>query len=78
MIFNFILKILQLIKTGIDSGISSPGTRSTDEWGEFNHISDKKFFSFEEIRDEIIAETDSKTGGSKSKGDYVLIVNFNT
>ncbi|KGG52864.1 hypothetical protein DI09_12p320 [Mitosporidium daphniae] len=60
--------ILQLIKTGADSGISSPGASSTDEWGVFNHIPDKKLFNFDEIRDEIITETDAKTGGNKSKG----------
>ncbi len=36
-----------------------------DEWGEFLHIPGKKFFNFDEIRNEIVAETDRKTGGTK-------------
>ena len=35
---------------------------NTDEWGEFLHIPGQKFHDFNKIRDEIVKETDSKTG----------------
>ncbi|KAL9093612.1 MAG: hypothetical protein Q9159_000141 [Coniocarpon cinnabarinum] len=44
------------------------GLRSTDkeanieEWGEFLHVPGQKFYDFNKIRDEIVKETDSKTG----------------
>ncbi|KAI9101164.1 Dynamin central region-domain-containing protein [Phlyctochytrium arcticum] len=33
-----------------------------EEWGEFLHIPGKKFSNFDEIRDEIVKETETKTG----------------
>ncbi|CAK9435320.1 uncharacterized protein LODBEIA_P57150 [Lodderomyces beijingensis] len=33
-----------------------------DEWGEFLHLPGKKFYNFEDIRTEIVRETDAKTG----------------
>ena len=33
-----------------------------DEWGEFLHIPNKKFYDFNEIRNEIVKETEAKTG----------------
>lgn len=36
--------------------------RGTEEWGEFQHIPNKKFTDFNEIRNEIVRETDLKTG----------------
>ena len=35
---------------------------NADEWGEFLHLPNKKFYNFEEIRNEIVRETDAKTG----------------
>lgn len=35
---------------------------NTDEWGEFLHIPGQKFYDFNKIRDEIVKETESKTG----------------
>lgn len=35
---------------------------NADEWGEFLHLPNKKFFNFEDIRTEIVRETDAKTG----------------
>ena len=35
---------------------------NADEWGEFLHIPGQKFFDFNKIRQEIVRETDSKTG----------------
>lgn len=33
-----------------------------EEWGEFLHLPNKRFYNFEEIRQEIVRETDAKTG----------------
>lgn len=33
-----------------------------EEWGEFLHLPGKRFYNFEEIRTEIVRETDAKTG----------------
>lgn len=35
---------------------------NADEWGEFLHIPGQKFFDFNKIRDEIVKETEAKTG----------------
>lgn len=35
---------------------------NADEWGEFLHIPGKKFYNFDEIRQEIVNETDKTTG----------------
>lgn len=35
---------------------------NAEEWGEFLHLPNKKFFNFEDIRTEIVRETDAKTG----------------
>lgn len=35
---------------------------NTDEWGEFLHIPGQKFHDFNKIREEIVRETESKTG----------------
>lgn len=38
-----------------------------EEWGEFLHLPGRKFHNFDEIRREIIAETDRVTGGATGK-----------
>ncbi|KAJ2064339.1 vacuolar protein sorting-associated protein 1 [Coemansia sp. S146] len=38
------------------------GEENPDEWGEFLHLPGKKFFNFDEIRQEIVQDTDRKTG----------------
>ena len=45
---------------------SSPGQMedNADEWGEFLHLPGKKFFNFDEIRQEIVKETDKVTGAN--------------
>ncbi|KAI8819351.1 Dynamin central region-domain-containing protein [Fimicolochytrium jonesii] len=44
-------------------GASTPTAPSeVDEWGEFLHIPGKKFSNFDEIREEIVKETEAKTG----------------
>lgn len=35
---------------------------NVDEWGEFLHIPGQKFYDFHKIRDEIVKETEAKTG----------------
>lgn len=35
---------------------------NAEEWGEFLHLPNKKFYNFEDIRTEIVRETDAKTG----------------
>lgn len=47
------------------NGTSSPpngATGEVEEWGEFLHVPGKKFTNFDEIREEIVRETDAKTG----------------
>jgi replication fork clamp-binding protein CrfC len=44
------------ISTGIDKEANA------DEWGEFLHIPGQKFHDFHKIRDEIVKETEAKTG----------------
>jgi dynamin 1-like protein len=38
-----------------------------DEWGEFLHIPDKKFYNFDKIREEIVKDTELKTGKNAGK-----------
>ncbi|KAJ1847274.1 vacuolar protein sorting-associated protein 1, partial [Coemansia sp. RSA 486] len=38
------------------------GEENPNEWGEFLHLPGKKFFNFDEIRDEIVNDTERKTG----------------
>jgi replication fork clamp-binding protein CrfC len=41
------------------------GGKSGPEWGEFLHMPGRKFHSFQQIRQEIVRETDRLTGGNK-------------
>jgi dynamin 1-like protein len=41
---------------------TSDSESNVDEWGEFLHIPGQKFHDFNKIRDEIVRETESKTG----------------
>lgn len=41
---------------------ASDKAANTEEWGEFLHIPGQKFFDFNKIRDEIVRETEVKTG----------------
>ncbi|MCJ1310383.1 vacuolar protein sorting-associated protein 1 [Agyrium rufum] len=65
--------ILQLInheqsdKAPVQNGIKKEDSTGDSEanaaeWGEFLHIPGKKFFDFNKIREEIVRETESKTG----------------
>lgn len=51
------------LQNGVNGDIKSEDSQANvDEWGEFLHIPGQKFYDFNKIRDEIIKETDSKTG----------------
>ena len=64
--------ILQLINRASQStpqtnGVSeeaktADSQNNSDEWGEFLHIPGQKFHDFNKIRDEIVRETEAKTG----------------
>ncbi|MCJ1330802.1 vacuolar protein sorting-associated protein 1 [Thelotrema lepadinum] len=65
--------ILQLINRPSTSNTQTNGVNGVsdkdpktdnnkDEWGEFLHIQNRKFYDFDQIREEIIRETDAKTG----------------
>lgn len=48
---------------GVPEGIETTDIESNlEEWGEFLHIPGQKFYDFNKIREEIVRETDSKTG----------------
>lgn len=59
--------ILQLInRPSLEkAGAQTNGTTDRDpkdEWGEFLHVPGQKFFDFNKIREEIVRETEAKTG----------------
>eukprot|EP00529_Nitzschia_sp_RCC80_P013744 CAMPEP_0113520112 /NCGR_PEP_ID=MMETSP0014_2-20120614/43897_1 /TAXON_ID=2857 /ORGANISM="Nitzschia sp." /LENGTH=743 /DNA_ID=CAMNT_0000417911 /DNA_START=82 /DNA_END=2313 /DNA_ORIENTATION=+ /assembly_acc=CAM_ASM_000159 len=47
------------------SSASLPPGDSKEEWGEFLHMPGRKFHSFQQIRQEIVRETDRLTGGNR-------------
>lgn len=49
---------------------------ASEEYGEFNHIPDKRFYKFDEIRDEIVADTNAKTGGNRTKAVSDVPINL--
>ncbi|SHO78371.1 Dynamin-like GTPase required for vacuolar sorting [Malassezia sympodialis ATCC 42132] len=55
--------VLQLINRPSASGATEPtGQTNEDEWGEFLHLPGEKFHDFQKIRDEIVRDTELKTG----------------
>ncbi|KIK03826.1 hypothetical protein K443DRAFT_676483 [Laccaria amethystina LaAM-08-1] len=59
--------VLQLINrsavpgaNGVDKGTDKAA--NPDEWGEFLHLPGEKFYDFTKIRDEIVRDTEAKTG----------------
>ena len=64
--------VLQLINKPAGSntekvdGLNQTNGENPDEWGEFLHRPGVKFYNFDKICDEIIADTDSKTGNTKN------------
>lgn len=58
--------ILMLQSTRVPPGTVVPDNQTNEyEWGEFSHIPGKKFHNFDDIRQEIINETDRSTGHNK-------------
>ncbi len=64
--------VLQLIHTSKNANATAKDEKAqeksennSEEWGEFLHLPNKKFFDFNEIRQEINAETDRLTGKNK-------------
>lgn len=55
---------------GIDIGLKADGQKpngndsqiNENEWGEFLHLPNEKFYDFSKIRAEIVRDTEAKTG----------------
>lgn len=58
------------------NGVDSAGDKAAnaDEWGEFLHLPGEKFYDFNKIRDEIVRDTEAKTG--KNAGISPLPINL--
>jgi len=66
------IQILQLINRAAsgntptspkkDEAPSSDAQENQDEWGEFLHLPGQKFYNFNKIREEIVKDTELKTG----------------
>ncbi|KAI9489837.1 putative vacuolar dynamin-like GTPase VpsA [Zychaea mexicana] len=54
--------ILQLINRPASTDKSNSSDKEGDEWGEFLHLPGQKFYDFDKIRDEIVRDTELKTG----------------
>jgi replication fork clamp-binding protein CrfC len=64
-VLQLINREAQTAKTnGVKQEISGGADKeaNADEWGEFLHIPGQKFYDFNKIRDEIVKETEAKTG----------------
>jgi len=73
--------VLQLINRtpapqGSMNGVDNAGDKAAnaDEWGEFLHLPGEKFYDFNKIRDEIVRDTEAKTG--KNAGISSLPINL--
>ena len=47
-------------------GLNADNGENPDEWGEFLHRPGVKYYNFDKICEEIVADTDAKTGNSKN------------
>lgn len=63
-----------LLNLSQESEVKGQSEDNAQEWGEFLHLPGKKFFNFEEIRQEIVNETDAKTG--KNQGISSVPINL--
>ena len=63
--------VLQLVNTpasakpnGVkqEDGANTDTAANSDEWAEFNHLPGKRFYDFNKVREEIVRDTDAKTG----------------
>ncbi|WFD06087.1 dynamin GTPase [Malassezia vespertilionis] len=69
--------VLQLIHRVPENGVIAPRHEdgsSPDEWGEFLHLGSEKYFDFNKIREEIMRDTELKTG--KNAGISPLPINL--
>lgn len=70
--------ILMLVNSRLPEGVSLediPDNKTNEyEWGEFSHLPGKKIHDFNEIRDEIVRETEAKTG--KNVGISAVPINL--
>ena len=57
---------------GVDNAVDKAA--NADEWGEFLHLPGEKFYDFNKIRDEIVRDTEAKTG--KNAGISPLPINL--
>ena len=66
--------VLQLINHMPESGeVGEPtGQTNPHEWGEFLHLPGEKFHDFQRIRDEIVRDTELKTGKNAHQPAYLL------
>ena len=49
-----------------DADAPAPAPTGVEEWGEFLHLPNQRFYDFNEIRLEIIRDTDKITGKNKN------------
>lgn len=49
------------------------GVENPNEWGEFLHLPGQKFYDFDKIRDEIVRDTELKTGKNLGKPNEINI-----
>ncbi|KAG9015888.1 vacuolar protein sorting-associated protein 1 [Tulasnella sp. 427] len=67
--------VLQLInRPATAAKPATDGKSNPDEWGEFLHIPGQKFTDFNKIRDEIVRDTEAKTG--KNAGISPIPINL--
>src|SRR5271169_753428 len=59
---------------GIKIDEKGDNANNADEWGEFLHLGNQKFYDFGKIRDEIVRETEAKTG--KNAGISPIPINL--
>ncbi|KAL7283018.1 hypothetical protein PYCCODRAFT_1440947 [Trametes coccinea BRFM310] len=59
---------------GQDLKADGDSAANPDEWGEFLHLPGQKFYDFNKIRDEIVRDTEAKTG--KNAGISPLPINL--
>ena len=57
-----------------DASSASAAKDEQDEWGEFLHLPGRKFYDFDEIRDEIVKDTEKITG--KNAGVSPMPINL--
>lgn len=74
--FNSIVVYFDSNQPAATNGVDIAGDKAAnaDEWGEFLHLPGEKFYDFNKIRDEIVRDTEAKTG--KNAGISSLPINL--